>query len=278
MMVTMKIFVSVCVALFIFLNVDKSEANKSKSSPINIIVILDTSNRISEKKNPGQVERDKEIVRSIVDLFDGLVSDHFATLRMGDPIEYPHRLTVVVPNQPGGVRPIPDSILTPLTIEHQRGGRDAFTAQKEAFLKGIDDLYAFVQKQNKFTGSDIWNWFRLNAKYDFREGARNCIICVSDGYLNFDRDIQARRPEGTYMPSLDSPFRPLLPIGENFDDHNAKFMMVGITPLREIIHDDIINKYWNTWLNSMGIVETEFIQHLPPNTLKKAIEKFMRLR
>lgn len=292
-MVKMKIFVSVCAALFILLNADKSDGKESKSSPpkaVNIIVILDTSNRVSKEKHPGQVERDKEIVRSIVDLFDQLVSGHFKTLKPGDTIEHPHRLTFVVPDQPR-VPSIPQSIMKKLTIENQRGGKDKFIRQKETLLEGIDELYRFVQEQNQFTGADIWNWFRADAAYYFKDGADNRIICLSDGYLNFDKDIEAQRPEGTYMaiwklrdePKWIDKFQGLLPIKKDFSRYNAKFLMVEITlqknPTGDIIFtqdSEIIERYWNTWLNSMGIMETKFIEQLNPDILKTTIEAFIK--
>ena len=288
MMVKMKIFVSVCAVLFIILNANKSGGNESKSSPVNIIVILDTSNRISEKKNPGQIERDKEIVRSIVDLFDQLVSDHFATLKMGDLIEHPHRLTFVVPEQPGGPS-ISQHIMKKLTIKDQGGGKDPFIGQIKVLLEGIDELYASVTNQNKFPGADIWKWFDDYAKYYLPDGAHNCVICFSDGYLNFDRDIEAERAPGTYMQvkrlrnlrNWKQEFQGLSPIDEDF---NAKFLMVEIALQKkdndtgvEYAEDfDIIKRYWETWLNSMGIMETEFIKKgLNTDILKTTIESFI---
>lgn len=288
----MKIFVSVCAALFILLNADKSDGKESKSSlpkAVNIIVILDTSNRVSKTKHPGQVERDKEIVRSIVDLFDQLVSKHFKTLKLGDTIKHPHRLTFVVPDQPR-VPSIPQSILKKLTIENQPGGKDTLIRQKETLLEGIDELYQFVQKQNQFTGADIWNWFRADAAHYFKEGTDNRIICLSDGYLNFDSDIEAKFPKGRYMevwklrddPKWIEKFQGLLPIKKDFSPYNAKFLMVEITlqsdPKTGVIYTqdfEIIEKYWNTWLNSMGIVETKFIEQLNPDILKTTIESFI---
>ena len=287
MMAKIKIFVSLCVALFIFLGVNKSYGNKLK---VNIIVILDTSDRISEKKNPGQVERDKEIVHSIVDLFDRLVSDHFATLKMGDPIEHPHRLTFVVPEQPGRA-PMPEHIRRKLTIKDQGGGKDPFIRQIRVLREGIDELYASVTDQNKFPGADIWKWFDAYAKYYLPDGAHNCVICLSDGYLNFDKNIEKLRPPGTYMqvkrlrglPNWEEKFQGLSPIDID-EDFSAKFLMVEIALQKkdnrtgvEYAEDfDIIKKYWKTWLNSMGIMETEFIKKgLNTDILETAIESFI---
>ncbi len=285
----MKIFVSVCIVLFVFLNVHKSEGQDlglSTPKTVNIIVILDTSNRVSKNIHPGQVERDKEIVHSIVDLFDQLVSSHFATLKMGDPIEHPHRLTFVVPEQPG-MPPIQQDIMRKLTIESQRGGKDAFIKQKKMLLEGIDELYTVVENQNKFPGSDIWKWFNDYAEYYLPSDAHNCIICLSDGYLNFDRNIETSLRQGRYMQvrqlrgiqNWEREFQGLSPINKNF---SAEFLMIEIALQRrnnktEYTEDfDIIKKYWKTWFNSMGIMEIKFIKKgINTDILKTTIESFI---
>ncbi len=285
-MIKVKILVSLCIALFIFFTV-----KEAKSSPpiVNIIVILDTSNRVSEERHPGQAERDKEIARSIVDIFGQLVSDHFNTLTQGQEITHPHRLTFVVPKQPR-VPAIPQSIMRKLTIENQRGGMDTLITQKQRLLEGIDELYVFVKKQNKFPGADIWDWFRADAKHYLLESAHNYIICLSDGYLNFDRDIERELPEGRYMRvgslrgsrNWRDRFQGLLPINKDFSSYNAKFLMVEITLQSDsrtgVIYTqdfEIIEKYWNTWFKSMGIAKTKFIEQLNPDILRRNIDRFI---
>lgn len=293
MMIKTKIFVFACITLFIFLHVNKANGQEPElSSPkaVHIIVILDTSDRISEDKNPGQVERDKEIVNSIVGIFEELVVNHFRNLQMDDRVEHPHRLTFVVPEQPT-VPSIPGHITRELTIKDSGGGMDPFIDQMRTLREAVGELYAFVADQNRFTGADIWKWFDDHARHYLFDGFHNCIICLSDGYLNFNSDIEALRLPGTYMQvgqlrdrqNWEREFQSLSPIGEDFGAKSAKFLMIEIALRRndndtvEYTKDfDIIKKYWETWLNAMGIMETKFIKKgLNTDILETTIKSFI---
>ena len=79
----MKIFVVICAVFFSLLNVNKSDGKELKSSPshvLNVIVILDTSDRVSKKKHPDQMKRDIEIVEEIVTQFEEVVEVIFLNL------------------------------------------------------------------------------------------------------------------------------------------------------------------------------------------------------
>ena len=269
----MKIFVIVCAVFFTFLSVNKSDGQESlPPNVLNIIAILDTSDRVS---HPGQRDRDTRIVEKIVAQFIEVAKKHIG---QSDTLAYKGSLTVVVPNQPS-VPPIPWEIMEKLTIKDPKGWNsiqdmeESLKQQKEALLEGISELYEAVE-QHRQTGSDIWEWFKYEAEDYFDEKKRNLIICLSDGYLNFDRSIEARRREGTFMkiselrddPNWRAKIR-LEPIGKDFSPYNVKFLMLEIAPQSErgsgIPYQqdfDIIEAYWDTWLNSMGIENPEFLK------------------
>lgn len=244
----------------------------SQRKPMNIIVILDTSNRIdaSIKANQNQLEKDIELVEGIKELYlDQSGRDMFYI---------PNRLTFVVPNQPG-TDPIPSDIKTRLKIEPTPDdiskGKPAFEKKAESAVSAVKDLYTFVTKQNKYPGSDIWNWFQLHSGTYVKKGMRNYIICVSDGYLDFDKSIQKNRPkEGnktSYIPNIaifrndpawiktfDAEGYGLLEIEADYTDYDVKFMMVEMK-LRDLRDKKIIETYWKRWLSSMGITQPQFV-------------------
>lgn len=298
-MAQMKIFGIVFAVFFVFLvgcKSDSSEAigqesESAASKALNIVVILDTSDRISKEKHPGQVQRDLDIVAGIVDFFEGLVRHE---LLESEKIEYLHRLAFVVPEQPG-VPQIPLEIMEKLTIEDSGNGRifPKFKQQKSELLPAIKKLYEFVQGHGQFTGSDIWDWFRSKAEF-YLQGDYNYIICISDGYLNFNYAIEKQRRKGTYMgvgklrgdenwqDKIRNEGYGLLPIQKDFSRYNVKFLMVEIALRREpttgVVYTqdaDIIKAYWETWLTSMGITDSRFIEQLDPGILHKEIEAFI---
>ena len=292
-MVKMNIFVVVlCVIFFSILNVKTSDGEASKSpsfKPLNIIVILDTSDRVSQKKHPGQVDRDKYIVEEIVKQFQKVVRDH---IDQSEDLKYEDRLEIVVPDQPG-VDPIPPSIMRKLKIEHPLGREFAslegssgiFTDldnQKKALLDEMPKLFEIVQK-HKQTGSDIWEWFQLDAKDYLSADHQNLIVCISDGYLDFDKNIEAERSKGTYMQVEELRDDPdykekihnskglLLTEEKDFSRYNVKFLMLEVALRREKTSRvpyqkdfEIIKEYWKTWLKSMGIEDTDFVKQGRP--------------
>ena len=258
--------------------------------PVNIVVIIDTSDRISEEKHPDQRKRDIFILEEIVDQFSELAQP---IVSEGGTMETPHTLTFAVPPQPKTQKPA-DEIINRLAITtpKRRSENPEFLNKIGKLKDAISALYDHVQ-QHPQTGSDIWDWFRSKAAPSFSKGYQNRIICISDGYLNFDIDIEDERRKGskrTYMrvgALRDDPEEAvnmikngnegLSPVN-NLADFNIKFLMLEIR-LREengVKHFedyDIIKAYWKTWLNAMGIQETEFYEQLDPRALENVIRK-----
>ena len=289
-------FRNACVVFFTILAVwhANGQAPESYSSEgVNIIVVLDTSDRISKELNPGQIQRDIKIVERIVTLFqEEFVRKHL--LKDVEPGPYPHRLTFAVPDQPKAP-PIPLKIMEKLMIKDSSKGEPfkTFEKRKDALLQTINQLYQFVEKENPFTGADIWNWFRKSAEHYLRDDLHNYIICLSDGYLKFHPDIEALLPKGRFMKVSkwrddwrnNAKWREkityLSPIGKSFSDYKVTFVMMEIKPKVDkktsIEHPadlDIIKAYWEIWLKSMGITNARFFGQIPLTQIEEAIYSF----
>ena len=281
-----NVVVAMYILFLIFLNVSHSDS-KASDAPINIIVIIDTSDRISKEKHPDQRERDINILKEIIDQFYKLFENEIKTGKIKN-----RKLNFVVPKQPN-TDDLPREIMKKLTITapKRRSGNPEFQRKKEVLIDAISQLYDHVQ-QHPQTGSDIWDWFRAQAEPSFSENQRNLIICLSDGYLNFDNNIEARRPKGTYMRvgalrddpeaanKIKNGSERLRPVG-SFNDFNIKFLMLEIrlreeNGVRHFQDSDIIQAYWETWLNAMGIKDTEFFEQLDPGGLENMIENFIQ--
>lgn len=253
-MLKMKIYVVVYLLFLSYLNVSEPNGQgPSVSGHVNLIVILDTSNRISTQE---QVDKDQEIVTEIVTEFGKLVRRHFREILHGEPVQYPHRLLFVVPHQPE-VDEIPSNIMRQLELKDTGGGYREYVQQEVALLGEIPKVYDFA-RQRRQTGSDIWGWFEYEAHDYLYEGYQNLIICVSDGYLRFDSNIQ--RPEGTSMHLIDNRIdmsKPLKSVENGFSDCSVKFLMLEID-MR--IDGDFKNmkSFWRTWLNAIGIEKADF--------------------
>ncbi len=271
---------------------DKSDAKNLSSQPLptksaNIIVIVDTSDRISKARNPHQIGKDIKITESIVNIFEEKFVRPSLYIGSKDTIAF------VVPEQPG-VPAISQKTLANLKIWRTRkqraGGAPEFKKMKTNLLGAIGELYQYVNKQDQFTGSDIWSWFRDSAEVYLKPEAHNYIICLSDGYLDFNHNIQIERPKRTYISyrqianlretaNWKSKFHAeghgLLEIGKDFSDYSVKFLMVEIAH-RHMLDLEIVKEYWQTWLKSMGIVDSQFLPTQDdPQIVIERIRKFI---
>ena len=280
--------IAVFLTLIVGTGSDGQESKPTPSKPVNIVVILDTSDRVSKERNPGQADKDIEIAKDLVNFYyDRARRKMFSTQ---------NRLAIVVPDQPK-MPSISREIIKKLKIwptkKDQRTGEKAFTQMKEDLLAAIDELYQSLEEQKEFTGSDIWKWFRASGEAYLKEDMQNYIICLSDGYLDFNRSIQRTRPridnKTSYIPytqvvefrpdpnweqRFDSEGHSLLEVGD-FSAYDVKFLMVEIK-LRHMLDLPILKKYWQTWLESMGINDTEFMEWQPdPQIVKQKITAFI---
>ena len=242
-------------------------------TPTNIIVILDISDRVSKAKHPNQAQKDIQIAKAVRAVFGQRVKQSGYTQTFD-------RLTFAVPKQPN-TESIPATLIDGLKIwstdESRDRGSPGYTAKRAELIQAVDELYQFVETRNEFTGSDIWDWFRSSAKGYLEQGMDNYIICVTDGYLDFDANIQHDRivkgKKKSYIPYeqvvafrkdlnnweqvFDTEGHGLLEIGKDFSAFNVKFLMAEME-LRHMGDYEILVKYWDSWLQSMGITDTQF--------------------
>lgn len=270
------ILATACV-LLVACSSDKKETTLP-SKPINIIVILDVSDRLFKKKLPGQekqAEKDIKIAKGIIEIFEKFARRHYF-------VGSRHRLAFVVPKQPGVILPIPQETLESLKIwptpEDRLKGAKRFKKMKDELTKAIEGLYRFVDERQEFTGSDIWSWFKVSAEEYLLADARNYIICISDGYLYLNTAFVSLLPtrgnktsvirhslverwsdDPNWEKEFDTGGYGLLATEKDFRDYQAKFLMVemGLPELR--LKDlPILEKYWGTWLQEMGIPNPKF--------------------
>ena len=265
---------------------DQEKPKSTTAPPINIVVILDISDRL---KKDGQIQRDTKIVEHIVKLFhEDLVYKHLEK-HLGSP-PCPHRFTFAVPEQPvprteTSTSEQPDPYEVPSEILEKLQIRDPgkfnldlekvigmnmyeFGEKKKTLLQGIEDLYKFAQEDNPYTGADIWDWFHKDAEGYLQDGFHNYIICLSDGYLKFDDTIEDSLPPGRFMeigklrndPDWKNKIIPLLSTGKDFSRYNVKFVMMEInihkdekTGIADHRDFDIMVALWKPWLEDMGI-------------------------
>ena len=287
---------------------NKEKPKLTTPTPVNIIVLLDISDRLEEK---GQIQRDIKIIEHIINLFGEELFYKHLEKHVGTP-PCPHRLTFAVPEQPVpnfetsiseklDTYEVRSEILEELQIRDQGKfipelgmvmGMTMFDFgnKKEKLLQDINNLYDFAQIDNPYTGADIWNWFRKDAEDYLRDDFDNYIICLSDGYLKFAKTIEDLLPPGRFMEigkwrnDLDwkNKITHLLPTGKDFSRYNVKFVMMEInihknekTGIADYQDFEIMVALWKRWLEDMKITNHDFKRQMALTQLQDQIHSII---
>ena len=214
-----------------------------KEYPSNIVVLLDISDRISEKEYTVSAITDRN---NDISNCRFIIGNLQKILDAEGYYDFEQRLQFIVVNQPKfqfRTRYSNDEMA--FNRRHIEKYKD-FDKITGDIPQKLTELYLEASRYDKstLTGSDIWEWFKESSKSYILPGYRNYIICMTDGYLDFNDNVKATRPLGTYM-KLDEKirgsenWRELLetdeyklktPEGVNFGDYQyeVQFLIVGI--------------------------------------------------
>ena len=258
-------------------NLNKRRIDRSYKGKIqyNFIILLDLSDRLTKntpQENTLQVEKDKEIIRNLLSIFVGEVKAKLY-------INSQDSIKIAVAPQPTGYSPLLFSISKELEIDMRelriRDRRTKLDQYISNFSQNIDRLYDVSSQEKKLIGADIWTFFRDNLKTFMskpgREETRNILIILTDGYIDFNKDVLRNRPSQgkrySYMrvadfrndkdweKKLDGDYG-LIPINEDFS--SLEVLVLGIAPRFPNPNEyKIIEKHWTKWFDKMKIRHSE---------------------
>lgn len=270
----------------------QSDDGKKMQPPMpqaqNIVILLDLSSRIFLE---NQVKRDSNLIASVVDAFEkNQIKYRFQISN--------DKLSLATAYQNSSTSSdfsISGNMIIDMAMRKPRMNKPVFNTRKKAFLEAKDSIYADAIK-DKTTGADIWGYFCNDLNNTLVKGAKNKIIILTDGYLQFNRNIQQVRPRGTYMSDLsllrnkskwesifDSKKMKLTPCSNSFSE-DIEVLILEIAPKNKHLFTNefqIIEKYWKTWFQDMGIVcagiyQTSYYQATSEGSLQTKISEFLK--
>ena len=110
MITQIRFYIAITCILLVGCKSDTNDVKRTPPQPVNIIVIIDVSDRLFKDKLPGQerqAAKDIKIAKGIVNQYEALAKQ---SLYIGNR----HRLAFVVPKQPGIKNLIPQKTLESL--------------------------------------------------------------------------------------------------------------------------------------------------------------------
>jgi len=221
----------------------------------NFIVLLDLSDRIIVQ--PDQLERDKEIIHHIYDLFERNVRDNLY-IKSRDEIK------VVIAPQKGANLPtetFEDRLyinMDKINIIYRKSREEQRRAE---YLANIDTLYQearFSSDPEDYYGADIWKYFYEDLSYDYVSDTltKNYLFILTDGY-----PIVGKNPNK------------LQAVNEKFPGLHV--VLIEAAPREKDMEWDRIMDRWGEWFNEINVPEYTIIKRKAISKEKEMIEEIV---
>ncbi|EZH75765.1 hypothetical protein ATO12_02980 [Aquimarina atlantica] len=264
---------------------------KKDNENLNISLLLDLSDRINPKKFPGGAMeyyvRDSEYIKSIAEAFN----IHLRTKKI---IKINDKIQLFFDPEPENKEIIEIS-------NHLKFEIDKTTITNKLLCR-IDSVYSTLPikiyesaiNDNEYIGSDTWGFFKNRVEdYCIEEGYRNVLIILTDGYIYHENNLREENNLTSYLiPQYirskklntknwenkikDNSFG-YIPANHNLS--NLEILILGIHPdTNNPYEEDIIRRYWSTWLTAMNVQRFEIKTADLPSNMDKLIKNFILLK
>lgn len=218
----------------------------------NFIVLLDLSDRIIVQ--PNQLERDKEIIHHIYNLFEKNVKENLY-IKSRDEIK------VVIAPQKGTNLPaevFEDRLyinMDKIKIVYRKSGEDERRVQYLANIDTLFNLAKFSSNPEDYYGADIWKYFYEDLRYDYVSDTltKNYLFILTDGY-----PIVGKNPNK------------LQPVNARFPDLHV--VLVEAAPRDKDLEWDRVMERWGEWFDEINVPEYTIIKRKAISKEKELIE------
>lgn len=206
----------------------------------NYIVLLDLSDRLIVQ--PGQPQRDKQIIKSLYNVFESKVKKDLY-IKSRDEFK-----VVIAPQLGTGLRRdvFEDRLYVNMNNISNVYRKLNEEDRRKAFEANLDTLYrtaVFSSDPEKYHGADIWKYFHEDLKVDYSRDTltENYLVIVTDGY-----------------PIVGHNRNKLLEVKNEFP--NLKIALIEAAPREKDMEWDRMMGTWQEWFDGMGIKEYTLIK------------------
>ncbi|MEO8254969.1 MAG: hypothetical protein ABI554_11345 [Flavobacterium sp.] len=271
---------------------DKEEKKIAVKSPAeenyNISILLDLSDRISLQKNPNPTmeyyQRDLGYIKSISEAF----TQHLKSKRIRQMDDKMQLFFNPEPLDPA-INTIAKNLR--IAIDKNNASKDLLNSINSNYATQTSKIYDSAIKDNKYVGSDIWNFFDSKVKDQCIENSyRNILVVLTDGYMFYEGTVIKEGNRTTYItPELirknklntqdwdkkmheqDFGF-----IKANEDLSNLEVLVIGINPNHNNAYEEkVIKAYWTKWFTEMKISRFDIKNADLPSNMETIIKDFI---
>ncbi len=271
-------------------DVQKSQQKNYKN--LNLTILIDLSDRISQKKNPGQVKNDLKLISNIIEIF----KIHLAEKGV---VNSEDKIKVIYYPEIGNdaLNSVIDSLNIDFTkmsfVERKR----IFSQLSKRFNENLIKVYEFASMMSEYPGSDLFNYFKHRLIDDCvidDSNFVNLLVILTDGYI-FHKDamyrvgnrfsylapksyqVQMFRNRSDWEKIFDQQDYGL--INTNLDLSRLNIIAAQFNPIPQSPKDfDILNKYWSKWFEEQKLKSNNYkiLRNDNPVLNIPIIENFIR--
>lgn len=230
-------------------NVETSSSVQPTHKPLNISVYIDLSDRLIRDLSPIQAYRDTAIINHLIDYFiDDAKKNKIATSKS-------HFQVFLYPSpKSSNIGTLASGLNVDLSKTDIKNKKHVLKDMKNRFGENLSIIYTDVIEAKNWSGSDIWGFFS-NKKVDeycIREGYRNILVILTDGYLyEKSNKIKEGNAYSYVLPqTLDIPESALIVNRSGLE--NLEVLMLEVNPYDPKQHSRLTEILQN-WFSGMGV-------------------------
>jgi len=262
-------------SVFTFLIIVTKSSNVKGEPPplkpinhLNILLLLDLSDRVQEKVNYGQSQRDILIIQELLKVFSQAVKRKLY-IKSKDKFQI-----VVIPQETNpNFSDLVDAFTIDMSKFKMREKKGMLKSSTESLIQKSKELYQRVGKLNRYSGADIWKFFKEDIRLYIEDGKeyQNLVVLLTDGYM-FAKNNKCRlsnrftfimrwnlwrfRNKFDWETEFDSGDYGLIKTDTQLP--NTKVLLLEFKPETEFNNEfQILSKYWTKWFNEMNVSQVE---------------------
>ena len=272
--------------LLLFITAAFAKEGKAQSAQqnLNISFLLDLSDRIDPKKNPGIYQRDLQYIKSVQKAFTNHVKGK-KMLLLKDQMQVFFNPLPNIPN----IDQLSDQLK--VSFSPQSSKKDFLNIEK-VYTDNPAKIYQSAIKDRNYVGSDIWRFFKNNVReYCIKPQHRNILVILTDGYMYYkDSKIEEAGKSSYITPQFlnlkkltTASYQSIMKqknlgfIAFPYNLKDLEIVVLGINPsIKNPYEEDVIKQYWADWFKAMKVKKFELRITDLPSSLETVINNFIQ--
>lgn len=255
----------------------KEKEEPPKSTPLNISVLIDLSDRITKKaNNVEQQKKDIELITYIVNgMKDKVVSSKFISQDKFQILFYPDPELDSISEISSNLR----LDMHCATLKDRPVLKQKLKSLDSLFSTNLNLIYDRTKEMERWEGSDIWGFFETKVQeYYIKDGYRNVLVILTDGYIYHEKNIIKENDQYSYITSKVLSGNPLArlinPLDTNEKLEDLEVLMLELNPDHQK-QEKLLKNVLTQWVEDMGVKKYKLLATDLSSNVKPLIDEFI---